>query len=123
ERALTALLTPLARSLGVPWVVANDVRYADPSGHIVHDVLCALRHQRPLNEMGTRLLPNGEWCLHSARRLYARWRHDPSGLRATLDVAERCAFRFSELRPTLPNFPLPPAVTADQYLASLVEAG
>ncbi len=123
ERALTALLTPLARSLGVPWVVANDVRYADPSGHPVHDVLCALRHQRPLHQMGTRLLPNGEWCLHSARRLHARWRHDTSGLRATLDVAERCAFRFSELRPTLPNFPLPPGVTADQYLASLVEAG
>ena len=123
ERALVAALQPLARRFGVPWLVANDVRYADPGGQIVHDVLCALRHAKTLHEMGTRLPPNGEWHLLRPSRLRARWRGREQGLRATLAVAERCAFRLAALRPTLPVFPLPTGTTADEYLAALVREG
>src|SRR5699024_9724409 len=90
---------------------------------MVHDVLASLRHQRTLDQMGTRLRPNGEWYLKSAAQVARRWRHAPDGIRATLDIAERCAFRLTELEPTLPAFPLPPGVSADDYLARLVEQG
>jgi error-prone DNA polymerase len=52
-----------------------------------------------------------------------RWRHYPEALAATRAIAERCAFRMGRLTPALPAFPLPPGVTADEYLASLVAAG
>ncbi|HEX6806734.1 MAG TPA: error-prone DNA polymerase [Gemmatimonadaceae bacterium] len=123
ERRLVPPLMAIARALDIPWVVTNDVHYAEPRGRIVHDVLSALRHQRTLDTMGTRLRPNGEWYLKSARQMARRWQQDPEGLRATLAIAERCAFRMHELTPTLPTFPLPPGVTADEYLARLVEAG
>ena len=123
ERALVRHLIPLARSLGIPWVVTNDVHYALPTGRIVHDVLSALRHERTLDTMGTRLRPNGEWYLKGGAQLRRRWRGDETGLRATLEIAERCAFRLADLRPTLPTFPLPPGVGADEYLARLVDQG
>ena len=123
ERAVVRHLLPLARALGVPWVVTNDVHYADPAGRTTHDVLCALRHERPLDAMGTRLRPSAEWHLRSGAQMMRRWRHAPEGLAATRAIAERCAFRLSDLRPTLPAFPLPPGVTADEYLARLVEQG
>ncbi|MEP6989379.1 MAG: OB-fold nucleic acid binding domain-containing protein, partial [bacterium] len=107
----------------IPWVVTNDVHYARARDRMVHDVLCALRHQRPLDQMGTRLRPNGEWYLKSATQLARRWRHAPEGIRATLAVAERCAFRLAQLAPTLPEFALPPGVSADEYLERLVEQG
>ncbi|HKV51980.1 MAG TPA: error-prone DNA polymerase [Gemmatimonadaceae bacterium] len=123
ERRVVPQLMAIARALDIPWVVTNDVHYAEPRGRIVHDVLTALRHQRTLDTMGTRLRPNGEWYLKSARQMARRWQQHVDGLRATLAVAERCAFRMHELTPTLPAFPLPPGVTADEYLARLVEAG
>jgi error-prone DNA polymerase len=123
ERALLPELIDLARELRVPWVVTNDVHYARASGRVVHDVLASLRHQRTLDEMGTRLRPNAEWRLQNPARMVERWRHHPEGIRATLGVAERCAFRLSELSPTLPAFPLPPGVSADEYLARLVAQG
>ncbi len=124
ERAIVRQLIPLARSLGVPWVVTNDVHYAAPGGRLGHDVLGALRHQRALDEMGTRLRPNGEWYLKGAAQMRRRWQgEDAAGLRATLEVAARCAFRLGELRPSLPAFPLPPGVSADEYLERLVEQG
>jgi len=123
ERELVRHLIPLARSLGVPWVVTNDVHYALPAGRLVHDTLSALRHQQTLDEMGQRLRPNGEWYLKGAAQLQRRWGADTAGLRASLSIAERCTFRLADLRPTLPTFPLPPGVSADEYLARLVDQG
>jgi len=123
EKALVAQLIPLAGWLGVPWVVANDVHYACPQDRRVHDVLAALRHKTTLDQMGTRLRPNGEWYLKSAAQMARRWHHAPEGVRATRAIAERCAFRLEQLRPTLPEFPLPPGVGEDEYLERLVYQG
>ena len=123
EQALVRQLIPLARSFGIPWVVTNDVHYAMPRGRLVHDVLTAIRHRRQLDEMGTRLRPNGEWYLRSAAQMRRRWQLDDTGLRNTLGIAERCAFRLEDLRPSLPDFHLPPGVTPDAYLAQLVMQG
>ncbi len=123
ERALVAQLIPLAQSLGLPWVVTNDVHYALPQGRLGHDVLSALRHGATLDEMGTRLRPNGEWHLKGYAQLAKRWSGREEGLAQTLAIAERCEFRLDALRPKLPHFPLPPGVSEDEYLARLVEDG
>jgi error-prone DNA polymerase len=123
ERATTARLIEIARALDVPWVVTNDVHYARARDRVTHDVLCALRHQRPLDQMGTRLRPNAEWYLKSAAQIARRWRGNLDGVHATVAIAERCAFRLDQLDPTLPAFPLPPGVSPDEYLARLVEQG
>jgi hypothetical protein len=123
ERALVKQLQPLAARLGVPWVVTNNVHYAEPSARIVHDVLLTLRHERTLDTMGTRLKPNAEWALKPIKRIYQRWRGAEDGVRATVAIAERCAFRLQQLKPSLPAFPLPPGVSANEYLARLVEQG
>jgi len=123
ERALVRPLRTLATRLGVPWVVTNDVHYATPDARLVHDVLLTLRHERTLDTMGTRLRPNAEWALKPIARIYQRWRGAEEGVRATLDIAARCGFRLQQLKPSMPAFPLPPGVTASEYLARLVEHG
>jgi error-prone DNA polymerase len=123
ERALVRQLIPIARRIGVPWVVTNNVHYATRQGRPTHDALTALRHGRPLDAMGTRLRPNGEWYLKSTALHYKRWLGHEAGLRATVAIAERCQFRISQLKPSLPRFPLPPAVSEDDYLEQLVETG
>ncbi|HET9799257.1 MAG TPA: PHP domain-containing protein [Gemmatimonadaceae bacterium] len=123
ERATTTRLIELARALDVPWVVTNDVHYARARDRMVHDVLASLRHEQTLDQMGTRLRPNAEWYLKSPAQIARRWRDNLDGVRATLAVAERCAFRLDQLDPTLPAFPLPAGVGADEYLARLVEQG
>ncbi len=123
ERDTTRHLIDIARALDIPWVVTNDVHYARARDRIVHDVLTCLRHQRTLDDMGTRLRPNAEWYLKSAAQMARRWQHAPDGIRNTLMIAERCTFRMDQLSPTLPAFPLPPGVSADEYLERLVAQG
>ena len=123
ERVTTRRLIDVASALDIPWVVTNDVHYARARDRMVHDVLASLRHKSTLDQMGTRLRPNGEWYLKGPAQIARRWRHAPEGIRATLDVAERCAFRLDQLEPTLPEFMLPRGVSPDEYLARLVEQG
>jgi error-prone DNA polymerase len=123
ERAVVPGLIALAGELDLPWVITNDVHYAEPSGRLVHDVLTCLRHQVTLDTAGTLLRPSAEWHLRDPARIAHHWRHYPEALAATRAVAEQCAFRMGQLTPTLPAFPLPPGVTADAYLASLVARG
>jgi error-prone DNA polymerase len=123
ERVLTRELIALARALDIPWVVTNDVHYADPTGRLAADVLSALRHGATLDEMGTRLRPNGEWYLKGYEQLARRWRGQEEGLRASVAIAEQCTFKLKDMKPTLPQFPLPPGVTSRDYLAQLVEQG
>ena len=123
ERDTTRVLIDVARALDLPWVVTNDVHYARARDRVVHDVLVALRHQKPLDQMGTRLRPNGEWYLKGAAQIARRWRGNLEGVRATVAIAERCTFRLDQLHPRLPAFPLPAAVSEDEYLARLVEQG
>ncbi|MFN2398488.1 MAG: DNA polymerase III subunit alpha [Gemmatimonadaceae bacterium] len=123
EHEIVSGLIPIARALDIPWVVTNDVHYAHPEDRVVHDVLSCLRHKKTLDEMGTHLRPNGEWYLKSAGQMRRRWQSHPEGIGATLSIAERCAFRLCEVKPTIPAFPLPPGVSADEYLARLVEQG
>ncbi|MBX9927991.1 MAG: PHP domain-containing protein [Gemmatimonadaceae bacterium] len=123
QQPLTRELIALATAMDIPWVVANDVHYATPRERIAHDVLTALRHGVPLDAMGTRLRPNGEWYLKGYAQLRRRWQHDERGLQTSLAIAERCAFRLATLRPRLPHFALPAGVSEDAYLAQLVEDG
>ena len=123
ERETVRGLIEIARALDIPWIVTNDVHYARARDRIVHDVLSCLRYEKKLDEMGTRLRPNGEWYLKSAAQMRRRWRHAPEGITATRGIAERCAFRMEQLEPTLPAFPLPFGVTADEYLERLVIQG
>ena len=123
ERETSRHLIAVARVLDIPWVVTNDVHYARAQDRAVHDILACLKHQRTLDEMGTRLRPNAEWYLKSAAQMLRRWQHAPEGVRNSLVIAERCQFRMEQLAPTLPAFPLPPGVSADEYLERLVAQG
>jgi error-prone DNA polymerase len=117
-------LIGLARELRSPWVVTNNVHYAEPAGRIVHDALTCLRHHTTLDAAGSHLRPNAEWHLKGAAAMAQRWRHDLTGVRASVALAERCPFRLQHLTPQLPSTTLPPGFTRpDAYLRHLTYGG
>jgi error-prone DNA polymerase len=123
ERVIVGGLIEVAHALNLPWVVTNDVHYARARDRVVHDVLSCLRDVKKLDDMGTRLRPNGEWYLKGAAQMRRCWQQTPEGIVTTLAIAERCVFRMNQLEPTLPAFHLPPQVSADEYLERLVIQG
>jgi error-prone DNA polymerase len=127
EGAVAAELLRLSREDGIPWVVTNDVHYADRGGREVHDLLTSLRRGVTLEEAHRRgwLRPSAEWCLQPPDAMARRWAHAPEGVLRTREVAERCeGFRLLELPVPQPRFPLPaPWRSADAMLGELARSG
>lgn len=124
QAALAGQLIELAGELGSPWVVTNNVHYALPAERIIHDVLVCLRTHTTVETAGRRLRPNAEWHLKGAAAMMHRWRHDLTGVRTSLGLAEQCTFRLKQLVPQLPSVPVPPEFPdANAYLRHLTFQG
>jgi error-prone DNA polymerase len=108
-----------AEALGVGVVATNDVRYAAPEQRIVHDVLTCAREKRTVDEIGRRLHPNGERWLKPPAALRALFRDLPRAVRATRDIAERCAFTLADLGYTFPSYPVPAGETQQSFLEAM----
>ncbi|MBM3268458.1 MAG: error-prone DNA polymerase [Candidatus Sericytochromatia bacterium] len=113
-----------ARRLGVDVVATNDVRYASPDRAALHDVLTCIRYKTTLEEAGERRLPlHAERYLKAPLEMERLFRDLPEALRASLAIAERCAFTLEDLGYRFPDYPLPPGKTPMDRLRDLVAAG
>ena len=114
-------LQQLADVTGWPLVAAGDVQMHVRACKRLHDVLCAIRLGRPVQQCGLALQPNAERHLRPRDRLAALY--PPESLAATLTVAARCSFRLEEVRYHYPQENLLPGCTASQTLARLTRDG
>ena len=113
----------LARALGVPWVVTNDVHYARRAAASCTTCWRRLRHQRTLDDMGTRLRPNGEWYLKSAAQIAPRWRRRARACAPRSPSPSGAPSGWSSCSRRSPSSPSRPASGRREYLARLVVQG
>jgi error-prone DNA polymerase len=125
ESALAGSLIELAERQGVPWVVANDPRYVDGAGRLVHDLLTALRAGLDIDTAASWgvLHPNGEWRLKSPAEMASLWKGSEAGLEESARIAAECAFDLRWVRPPLPSFPVPRGEDDGSWLRELTFRG
>ena len=128
---LVAETVALARELGLPVVVTNDVHYARPEDRELHDVLTGIRHGRPLDGLGELRRRDGESYLKSGAELAAMppggdpavaaaWRE---GLANAVELAGACSVDLGFEQYRFPGFPVPSGETAFSYLVELCQQG
>ena len=103
---------PRPRRCGIGVVATNDVRYATPAQRIVHDVLTCARAKT--HRRRDRAAPAAQRrALAEAARatMAALFRDRPAAVRATRDIAERCAFTLADLGYVFPAIRVPAGET------------
>ncbi|MFA5631490.1 MAG: error-prone DNA polymerase [Porticoccaceae bacterium] len=111
----------LGRKHGIPLVACGEALMHDKIRKPLQDTLTAIRHNRAIQDMGTRLEANGEAYLKSLAQLanlYPRTLLDE-----THAIAERCHFSMHELRYQYPRELVPDDLTPIQHLRNLVSEG
>jgi error-prone DNA polymerase len=111
----------LSSRLGVPMCAGGDVHMHRRYRRSLQDTLTAIRLNRPLQQTGFALFPNGERHLRPRHRL-ARF-YPGELLAATCEIASRCNFSLDELRYEYPKELVPDGYTAIQWLRRLTEQG
>jgi error-prone DNA polymerase len=113
----------LASAHRLPVVATNDVRYATPAQRRAHDVLTCARLRLTVDDVGRALLPNGERWLKPPAEMQRLFGDLPGALRATRDIAERCAFTLADLGYTFPTYPTPAGQSEQALLETLTWQG
>ncbi|MDJ0790225.1 MAG: error-prone DNA polymerase, partial [Myxococcota bacterium] len=113
----------VAESMGVPIVAVGDVRAAQPRGRRLLDAFACLREKTTLDRAGRLLLPNGERTLHGPADMARRFADRPLWIRATREIAERCAFTLGDLGYRFPTYPVPPGESQISWLRHLTWEG
>lgn len=116
-------LATLAHRLALPCVVAHPVYTLTPAQAELQRTLVAIRLNQPRDQLpAAALAPAGSHFVGSAE-IEARFERFPNALAATREIAERCKFDLPLGQPNMPAVPLPPGLSAAEYLRQKSEAG
>jgi DNA polymerase III subunit alpha len=112
-----------AKRLDLPTVVTHPVYYRTPDQAPLQRTLAAIRLIQPRTGLpDSAVAPQGAWFVPAAE-LERRFEHFPRAIEATRQIAGRCRFDLPLGVPHMPTVPLPPGVSAAQYLRQRAEAG
>lgn len=113
----------IAKSLGLPVLATNGVRYATPYDREVLDVFTAIRSGTPLDKAGRLLTQNSRRHIRSSAEMAQLFRDIPQALEQTAALSSRLQFELTSLGYEFPHYPLPDGGTMDEFLRRRVEEG
>lgn len=93
----------LAQEVSQPMVAVGDVLMHRSARRPLADVLTCMRLGCTIDAIGEHRLVNGERRLKSGAEMAKMFHRHPAALRRTLEIADRCAFRLSDLRYQYPD--------------------
>jgi len=113
----------IARSLHLPVVATNGVRYATAYEREIQDLFTAIRHHVELDQAGRLLAINNQRHLRAAREMAKLFRDVPGAIENTVALSSRLGFQLSDLGYEFPRYPVPDGETMDSFLAKRVAEG
>ncbi len=127
ERVTEPALIELAYTRGISLVAANEPFFAGREDYEAHDALLCIAEGRLIAE-GERRHLTTEHRFKSRADMMALFADLPEALAATVEIAERCAYRPRTLAPILPRFTTAPkdgetGRTRDKQTQELTAAG
>ena len=103
ERAAEPALIELAYARGIPLVATNEPFFATREDYEAHDALLCIAEGKLIAD-GERRQLTPEHRFKSRAEMAALFADLPEALAATVEIAERCAFRPRTQAPILPRF-------------------
>ncbi len=113
----------IARSLRLPVIATNGVRYATEYDREIQDLFTAIRHHVELDQAGRLLAVNNLRYLRTAREMAALFRDVPGAVENTVDLSSRLGFELDDLGYEFPRYPVPEGETMDSFLRKRVAEG
>jgi error-prone DNA polymerase len=113
----------IARSLKLPVLATNGVRYATPYDREILDLFTAVRHHTELDRAGRLLALNNQRHLRPACEMAALFRDVCGAVENTFELSSRLKFELADLGYEFPRYPVPGGETMDSFLRKRVEEG
>ena len=116
-------LAMLAHKLGLHTVVTHPVYYLTTEQAILQRTLAAIRLNRPIDGLPESAAAPAQAYFVGQAQMERRFPHFPAALAATEEIAARCKFALPLGVAHMPTVPLPPGLTAAQFLRQKADGG
>jgi error-prone DNA polymerase len=113
----------LARSLKLPLLATNDVRYAREQERELCDVFTALGHHCTLATAGRLLARNSERHLKSPQEMQELFADLPEAIANTAELSSRLEFTLEDLGYEFPKYPVPHGESMMSFLRERTREG
>jgi error-prone DNA polymerase len=113
----------IARSLKLPVIATNGVRYTTAYDREILDLFTAIHHHTELDRAGRLLALNSQRHLRSPREMAVLFRDFPGAIENTCDLSSRLRFELNDLGYEFPRYPVPTGETMDSFLQKRVSEG
>ena len=113
----------IARSLNLPVIATNGVKYATKYDREIQDLFTSIRHHVKLDQAGRLLAVNSQRYLRTAREMLELFRDIPEAVERTVDLSSRLKFQLNDLGYEFPRYPVPEGETMDSFLRKRVAEG
>jgi error-prone DNA polymerase len=123
EEARNQAAIRIARSLQLPVIATNGVRYATRYDREILDLFTAIRNHTELDRAGRLLAVNSQRHLRNAERMVKLFRDVPGATEKTVELSSRLNFQLCDLGYEFPRYPVPAGETMDSFLRKRVEEG
>ena len=113
----------IARSLNLPVIATNGVRYATTYEREVLDIFTSIRNHTDLDKAGRLLSLNSQRHIRSAQEMTTLFRDIPGAIESTVELSSRLTFELGNLGYEFPRYPVPDTETMDSFLRKRVAEG
>jgi len=113
----------IARSLHLPLLATNGVRYATPEARELCDVFTAIQNHCTVNTAGRLLARNSECHLKSPEEMKALFADLPEAIANTVELSSRLEFTLEDLGYEFPKYPVPEGESMMSFLRERAREG
>jgi error-prone DNA polymerase len=113
----------IARSLNLPLLATNSVRYATKDTRELCDVFAAIRNHCTLNTAGRLLTRNSECHLKSPEEMKTLFADLPQAIANTVELSSRLEFTLADLGYEFPKYPVPEGESMMSFLRERAREG
>ncbi|MEK7397698.1 MAG: DNA polymerase III subunit alpha, partial [Candidatus Poribacteria bacterium] len=123
EKKAIPLLAKLSKELNIPLVATNDCHYIGKEHSEAHEVMLAIQTGKTMNEPGRLKFGSNEFYFRSADEMSSLFSEYPDAIKNTLEIAEKCQFKFSADKVLIPEYKTPDGSKIDDYIEHLSREG
>lgn len=129
QKKVAPMLIDLARRLGIPMVVTNDIHYCMQDDYIAQDVLLCVGTKKLREETNRMKFEGKEFYMKSPEQMAELFPEYPEMLTNTVRIAEKCnltipQYKTEELKNCLPVYQIPEGFKdQNEYVRHLVYEG
>ena len=123
EEAANQRAVEIARTMKLPLLATNGVRYALLQEREILDVFTCIRNHRTLETAGRLLIRNAESRVKAPHEMARLFSDLPEALAQTLELTSRLEFTLKDLGYEFPRYPVPDGETMTSFLRKRVDEG